>query len=155
MLPRSWWGFDGIEENMAISQDQEVHRTFFCVFIKFGSGSTVLRAKFVLTPVHLDEAKSNMEEYGESEWPVCIGSSDCTHITTDRGASIIWNTIILGERAVALLAHSTWHATIDVTSFIQPVMVLVIGTTRWLCVWINSSLVYVMASFFLTMSSIS
>jgi hypothetical protein len=68
--------FDDIEENMALSQ--EVHHTFFHIFIDFGS--TVLHDKFVQTPVHLDEAKSNMVEYTESRLPGCIGSSNCTHI---------------------------------------------------------------------------
>ncbi len=57
---------------------QEVHHTFFHDFIEFGS--TVLHAMFVLTPVHLDEVKSNMEEFGESGLPGCVGSSDCMHV---------------------------------------------------------------------------
>ncbi len=73
------WTFDGIEENMAISQ--EVHHTFFHIFIDFGS--TVLHDKFVQNPVHLDEAKSNMVEYAESGLPGCVGSSDCMHILTE------------------------------------------------------------------------
>ncbi len=45
---------------------EEVHCTFFHVFIEFGS--TILHTKFVLTPVHLDEAKSNMEEYRRADY---------------------------------------------------------------------------------------
>ncbi len=75
----SGWTFDDIEENTAISQ--EVHCNFFHIFIDFGS--TVLHNKFVQTPVHLGEAKSNMVEYVESGLPGCVGSSDCMHILTE------------------------------------------------------------------------
>ena len=37
----------------------------------------------VLTPVNLAEAQSNMAEYAVSGFPGCVGSSDCTHITTE------------------------------------------------------------------------
>jgi hypothetical protein len=37
----------------------------------------------VQTPVHLDEANSNMVEYAESGLPGCVGSSDCMHILTE------------------------------------------------------------------------
>ncbi len=73
------WTFDDIEGNTAILQ--EVHCNFFHIFIEFGS--TVLHAKFVQFPLHLDKAKSNMEEYAESGLPGCVGSSDCTHILTE------------------------------------------------------------------------
>jgi hypothetical protein len=74
------WTFDDCEESTAI--DQDVHRSFFRVFIKFGS--TVLYKKWVLTPVNLPEALSNMKEYGEAGFPGCVGSSNCTHIVTDK-----------------------------------------------------------------------
>jgi hypothetical protein len=72
--------FDDCEESTAI--DQDVHRSFFRVFIKFGS--TVLHKKWVLTPVNLPEALSNMKKYSEAGFPVCVESSDCTHIVTDK-----------------------------------------------------------------------
>ncbi len=72
--------FDDIEENTAISK--EVHRTFFRRFVEFGS--TVLYEKYVLTPDNVDEAKTHMREFEEAGFPGCVGSSDATHITTDR-----------------------------------------------------------------------
>jgi hypothetical protein len=73
------WTFDDSEESTAI--DKEVHRCFINVFIRFGS--TVLYKKWVLTPVNLPEAKSNMYEYTQAGFPGCVGSSDCTHIVTN------------------------------------------------------------------------
>jgi hypothetical protein len=46
------WTFDDCEESTAI--DKDVHRTFFHVFLEFGS--TFLYKKWVLTPVNLPEA---------------------------------------------------------------------------------------------------
>jgi hypothetical protein len=67
---------------MILRRIRQYHRRFtapFChIFIDFGS--TVLHDKFVQTPVHLGEAKSNMVEYAKSGLPGCVGSSDCTHI---------------------------------------------------------------------------
>ena len=74
------WTFDDMEEQTAISK--EVHRTFFYAFIVFGS--TSFYSRFVLTPLHLPEALSNMREYKVAGFPGCIGSTDCTHITTER-----------------------------------------------------------------------
>jgi hypothetical protein len=74
------WTFNGCEESTAI--DKDVHRTFFRVFLEFGS--TVLYKKWVLTPVNLTKALSNMKEYSVAGFPGCVGSSDCTHIVTDR-----------------------------------------------------------------------
>jgi hypothetical protein len=74
------WTFDDCEESTAI--DSDVHRSFFHVFIKFGS--TVLYKKWVPTPVNLPEALLNMKEYTEAGFPGCVGSSDCTHIVADR-----------------------------------------------------------------------
>ncbi len=73
------WTFDDIEESTAISRD--VHRVFFHHFVEFGS--TVLYEKYVIAPVHLDEARSNMKEFEEAGFPGCIGSTDCTHIVTE------------------------------------------------------------------------
>ena len=74
------WTFDVCEESTAI--DKDVHRTFFNVFLEFGS--TVLYKKWVLTPVNLPKAMLNMKEYIVAGFPGCVGSSDCTHIVTDR-----------------------------------------------------------------------
>ena len=52
------WTLEDIEENTVILQ--EVHHKFLHAFIHFGT--TDLHAKFVLTPVYLDEAQSNMDE---------------------------------------------------------------------------------------------
>ena len=74
------WTFDDCEESTAI--DKEVRHCFFNVFIRFGS--TELYQKWVITPVYLPEAKSNMHEYSQAGFPGCIGSCDCTHIVTER-----------------------------------------------------------------------
>lgn len=74
------WTFDDIEECTAVSAD--VHRCFLHKFLDFGSN--VLYDDYVLTPVRLPEARSNMMEYAQAGFPGCIGSSDCTHIVTDR-----------------------------------------------------------------------
>jgi hypothetical protein len=74
------WTFDDVEENTAISK--EVHRTFFHRFVELGS--TVLYDKYVLTPDNVNEAKTHMREFEEAGFPGCVGSSDATHITTDR-----------------------------------------------------------------------
>ncbi len=62
------WAFDDIEENTAIFQ--EVHHTFFIFSLKL---EAPFYTQFVQTPVHLDEAKSNMEECTESGLPGCVG----------------------------------------------------------------------------------
>jgi hypothetical protein len=72
------WTFDDCEESTAV--DKDVHCCFFNVFIRFGS--TVLYQKWVLTPVNLPKAQSNMNEYTQAGFPKCVGSSDCTHIVT-------------------------------------------------------------------------
>lgn len=74
------WTVYDIEEARAV--DKEVHRTFFNSFIEFGS--TILYDIYVLTPIHPSEARSNMKEYEQAGLPRCIGSTDCTHITTER-----------------------------------------------------------------------
>ncbi len=74
------WTFDNIEEQTAISIS--VHRKFFHTFIEFGS--TTLYSMLVITPVHLAEVQLNMAEYAEAGFPGCVGSSDCTHITTEQ-----------------------------------------------------------------------
>ena len=71
------WMFDDIEEQTA-----SVHHNFFHKFIEFGS--TTLYSMHVIKPFHLAEAQSNMSEYAEAGFPGCVGSTDCTHITTER-----------------------------------------------------------------------
>ncbi len=44
----------------------------------------MLYPKWVLTPVNLPEAKSNIEEYTQAGFPGCVGSSNCTHIVSKR-----------------------------------------------------------------------
>ncbi len=55
---------------------------FFHVFIRFGY--SVLYPKWVITPVHLSEAQSNMREFNVAGFPGCVGSCDCTHIVSER-----------------------------------------------------------------------
>jgi hypothetical protein len=74
------WTFDDIEEQTAISK--EVHRLFFHTFINICSKT--LYSWFVLTPLHLPEARSNMQEFEVAGFPGCVVSTDCTHITTER-----------------------------------------------------------------------
>ena len=76
------WTFNDCEESTAI--DKEVHRIFFPVFFVYGSTSTVLYKRWVLTPVNLPEAQLNMKEYSMAGFPGCVGSWDCTHIVTDK-----------------------------------------------------------------------
>ncbi len=52
------WTFDYIDESTAI--DHDVHCVFLHHFIEFGS--TVLFNKYVIIPVHLEEALSNMHK---------------------------------------------------------------------------------------------
>ena len=74
------WTFDGIEEFTAVSRD--VHRCFLHKFIEFGS--ILLYNQFVVAPVCVNEAHVNMIEYAKAGFPGGVGSSDCTHIQTDR-----------------------------------------------------------------------
>ncbi len=77
-LGRGWTFNDG-KESTAI--DKDFHCMFFCVFILFSS--TVLCKKWVLTPVNLPGAKSNMQECSKAGFSDCLGLSDSTHIITD------------------------------------------------------------------------
>ena len=76
------WTFDVCEESTAI--DKDVHRTFFDVFLEFGS--TVLYKKWVLTPLNLPEALSSRS----TAWlgsPVVLGHP--TQLTSSQtGVSI-------------------------------------------------------------------
>ena len=72
--------FDDIEECTAISS--EVHRVFFHTFVNFGRN--VLYPKYVSFPKTANEATTHMAEFIVSGFPGCVGSSDCTHIATER-----------------------------------------------------------------------
>ena len=96
------WTFDDIKEQTAISR--EVHWTFFHAFIDYCS--TTLYSRFVLTPVHLPEARSNMREYEVAGFLGCVGSTDCTHVTTERCEYRLKITI-WGQRAVTPLGRLT------------------------------------------------
>jgi len=78
-LGRSWT-FDKVEEQTVILIG--VLCKFFQTFIEFGS--TNLYSMHVIMPVHLAEVQSNMAEYAKAGFPGCVGSSDCTLITTER-----------------------------------------------------------------------
>lgn len=73
------WTMDDLEEQTNISS--EVHRVFFLVFIEFGS--TTFYKKHVNTPIKVEEATTHMREFAEAGFPGCIGSIDCTQITTE------------------------------------------------------------------------
>ena len=70
--------FDDIEECTAVSR--HVHRDFFHAFIDFGRH--VLYPKYVSFPRNSNEATTHIAEFLVSGFPGCVGSSDCTHITT-------------------------------------------------------------------------
>ncbi len=74
------WTFDDIEESTCISA--ETHRRFLHCFLEFGS--TILFDKYVKFPINFDEAKSHMAEFAVAGFPGCVGSADCTHITTEK-----------------------------------------------------------------------
>ena len=74
------WTFDDIEESTAISK--EVHRQFLHAFVRFGS--TTLFEKYVSFPINFEEAKTHMAEFAIAGLPGCVGSADCTHITTEK-----------------------------------------------------------------------
>ena len=93
------WTFDNIEEQTAISK--EVHCIFFHAFIDFGS--TSLYSRFVITPLHLPEALSNIQEYKVAGFPRCVGSTDCTYITTERCEYQLKNNHLLGTKS----SHTT------------------------------------------------
>jgi hypothetical protein len=72
--------FDDIEECTAISR--EVHRCFFHKFVDFGRH--VLYPQHVKFPTNASQAQTHMAEFTISGFPGCVGSSDCTHIATER-----------------------------------------------------------------------
>ncbi len=72
---------------MTVKSRLQLTRMFIVVFFKFSSNLEVLcytKNEWVLTPVNLPEAKLNMYKYTQAGFPGCVGSSDRTHIVTDR-----------------------------------------------------------------------
>uniref|UniRef100_A0A7S2XME1 DDE Tnp4 domain-containing protein n=1 Tax=Attheya septentrionalis TaxID=420275 RepID=A0A7S2XME1_9STRA len=74
------WTFDDLAENTAMGD--EVIRTFFHCFIKFGS--TCLYDMYVRTPVNAREAAPHLREYKLAGFPGGVGSTDATHIMVER-----------------------------------------------------------------------
>ena len=70
-------------------------RFFLHKFIKFGI--TVLYDEFVVAPVHVFEAHTNMNEYSKAGFAGCVGSTDCSHIANEK---CNLKNIILVQRAV-------------------------------------------------------
>jgi hypothetical protein len=71
---------DDIEEATAISE--ETHRQFLHVFIDYGS--TVLFARYVITPTTAEEAAPHMNEMNQAGYRGCCGSSDATHVMMEK-----------------------------------------------------------------------
>jgi hypothetical protein len=74
------WTFDDIEEATCISR--EVHRTFFHLFISWGS--TSLFETYVITPRTNDEAKHHEKEMAMAGFNGAVGSSDATHVGMEK-----------------------------------------------------------------------
>ncbi len=68
----------------------------------------MLYKKWVLTPVNLPEAKSNMNKYTQARFPGCIGSSNYTHIVNERCQYNLKNNLI---GAKSLQTTRTFHST--------------------------------------------
>ena len=80
-LGRSWT-IDDLEEATEI--DNETIRTFLHKFIEFGS--TELYEKYVNQPLTNEEMEDCQMEYLLAEFSGCIGSTDASHIVTERCA---------------------------------------------------------------------
>jgi hypothetical protein len=78
IYPGGSWTFDDIEESTVILA--EMHCTFLHHFLNYGS--TALFQKFVTFPINFAEAKTHMAEFAVAGFPGCIGSANCTHIST-------------------------------------------------------------------------
>lgn len=74
------WTCDDLEELTAISR--EVHCVFFHAFIAYGS--TDLYEKFVCAPIIFEDAKRHMNEFAEAGFAGDVGSSDCTHVISEK-----------------------------------------------------------------------
>ena len=56
--------------------------TFFHAFIEFGS--TTLYERYVNAPLTFEDAKRHMLEFIEAGLDGNVGSTDCTHITSEK-----------------------------------------------------------------------
>ena len=74
------WTFDDLQENTGIGI--ETIWTFFLRFIEFGS--TTLYNKYVVSPTTTSELRDCETEFKMAGFPGCIGSTDATHIVTER-----------------------------------------------------------------------
>ena len=74
------WTFDDIEESTAI--DEETHRQFFHIFIKFGE--EVLYKMWVTAPTTKEEVEDHMHEFGLAGMNGSFASTDATHIMWHR-----------------------------------------------------------------------
>ena len=73
------WTFDDVYEATGISQ--EVHRTFFHLFVDFGS--TTLYNEYIASPENANEAARHAKEFEKAGFHGCIGSMDATHVKMD------------------------------------------------------------------------
>lgn len=74
------WTFDDLEESTGINE--ETHRQFFHVFIKWGSCE--LYDAYVVLPRTSDEFKEQSAEYESAGMNGCVGSTDATHIAMEK-----------------------------------------------------------------------
>ena len=74
------WTCDDLEEATGISE--ETHRQFFHIFIKFGRED--LFERFVVQPINMEQAEQHMEEYRQAGFHGAIGSTDATHVISER-----------------------------------------------------------------------
>ena len=79
------WTFDDIEEATAISQ--EVHPTFFHIFIDYTS--TILFKRYVVMPQNVEETKTHMHKMELARFPGYPGSTDATHIDMDKCYNLV------------------------------------------------------------------
>jgi hypothetical protein len=81
------WTFDDLEDVTAISE--EVHRSFFHVFIDFGNN--ILFDRYVITPSTADEVLKYLHEYEQAGFHGCVGSTDATHIMMEKCSARLRN----------------------------------------------------------------
>jgi hypothetical protein len=74
------WTFDDIEEATAVGKD--THRNFLHCFTHYGS--TVLASRYIVPPKSSAEAATHSVEFSKAGFPGCVGSTDCTHISTEK-----------------------------------------------------------------------
>ena len=74
------WRICDLNENVVINK--ETIRQFISKFIEFGS--TVLFQKYVVEPTTIDKLNDCNREFMLAGLPGCIGSTDATHVITER-----------------------------------------------------------------------